>query len=50
MKRSQNEQKGANFGCYRFLLIYYVEKSTTRGEFWRKMTIYLIFYVLLHQN
>lgn len=48
MKRSQNGEKGANFGCYGFLLHTMLFKSTTRGEFWRKMTIYLKFYVLLH--
>lgn len=48
MKRAETREKGANLGCYRFLLIYDALKNTTRGEFLPEMTVYLKFYVLLH--
>ena len=48
MKRAETSEKGANFGCKGILLHTINLKTTTRGEFWLKMTIYLKFYVLLH--
>ena len=48
MKRAETREKGANFGCYGFLLHTMLFKSTTQSEFLPEMTVYLKFYVLLH--
>lgn len=48
MKRAEKWLKRGKFWVLWVFINIQRSKSTTRSDFWRKMTIYLKFYVLLH--